>query len=131
MNVDTIKYWCGWWDSNPHPIKDGFLDRCVSPFAPQPHYKLCTPRRNRTLIMTSVVSYSNPLNYRGIYLLLVIQTEIYINIFVGITGFEPIISASEANVLTNYTTYPNNTSILRLVTHNPCHFRGLLVFLDR
>ena len=51
-------------------------------------------------------------------------------IFVGITGFEPIISASEANVLTNYTTYPNNTSILRLVTHNPCHFRGLLVFLD-
>ena len=63
------KYLCGWWDSNPHPIKDGFLDRCVSPFAPQPRYKLCTPRRNRTLIMTSVVSYSNPLNYRGIYML--------------------------------------------------------------
>ena len=37
--------------------------------------------------------------------------------YVGITGFEPITSASEADVLTDYTAYPNYTSILRLVTH--------------
>lgn len=99
---------CGWWDSNPHPIKDGFLDRCVD------H---CTTAALYIFYMGFIFIESN--SYPNLYM-----------VFVGITGFEPIISASEANVLTNYTTYPNNTSILRLVTHNPCHFRGLLVFLD-
>ena len=57
-----------WLDSNQRGAinsQDGFADRCL---ATRPHVHIfCTPGQNRTDILCSVDTRSNPLSYGGIY----------------------------------------------------------------